>query len=102
MTIVTGTTIGMHITPGNGDSTPPQVTIAYKRAELAVIPTAGTGATIASGTNTSDAYSSFAGFDFQSGFTSRTKLKQFISTGVASQNLIDNSNFVNALKEISP
>jgi len=39
--IATGTTLGLKATPGDGQSRPPQVTLGYKRAEAALIPTSG-------------------------------------------------------------
>jgi hypothetical protein len=52
---------------------------------MAGIPTVGIGAMLGNETNSTNAFSSFAGIDYQSGFTTHTKLKQFISTGVASK-----------------
>jgi hypothetical protein len=96
MTIITGTSVGLHLTPGNGQETPPQVSLAYKRTELALIPVSRAGAhkTGTSVTNAVDAYSSLAGFDFRSSFFGGTiQLQQFISTGFASRELLDNSAF---------
>lgn len=86
--VVTGTSVGLHCTPGDGSTTPPQVSLAYKRTELAIIPTTAAGAT----TDT-DAYSSLAGFDFKSHFFGETALHQFISTGFASRKLLENPAF---------
>lgn len=86
--VVTGTSVGLHCTPGDGSTTPPQVSLAYKRTELAIIPTAGKEAT-----KTTDAYSSLAGFDFKSHFFGETSLHQFISTGFASRGLLENPAF---------
>lgn len=84
MTIVTGTTIGLHATPGDGQSQTPQVTLAYKRAELALIPTGGNSAT---NDPASDAYSALALIDFRTKWFRGTSIDQFIATGHASREI---------------
>ena len=57
--ISTGTTIGLKATPGDGYTRPPQVTLAYKRAETAFVPTKGDIATASD-----DAFSTLAALHF--------------------------------------
>lgn len=87
MYVVTGTTIGLHATPGDGQTRPPQVTLAYKRAETAIIPTGKATAK----RDLSDAYSAFAAFSFFSKWWGDTRLDSFIATGVAAQNIVKES-----------
>lgn len=91
LNIVTGTTIGLKASPGDGQTSLPQVTLAYKRMETALLPTKGAAGTYdpndASGTSTSDAYSALGTFFMSSKFFGDTTLESFISTGHAAQNL---------------
>ena len=99
MTIVTGTTIGLHATPGDGQSQAPQVTLAYKRAELALVPTAGTSA---SNEPPSDAYSSLAIIDFRTKWFRGTAIDQFIATGHASRDIQEQGDeFTTALAKFA-
>lgn len=84
MNVATGTTIGLHATPGDGQSQSPQVTLAYKRAEIALVPTAGASARKKPDT---DAYSSLAVIDFQTKWWRGTSIDQFIATGHAARDI---------------
>jgi len=77
VTVVTGTTIGLKVTPGDGQTRPPQVTFGYKRAELAIIPTKGGTAT----KDASDAFSTLAAFFFSTEWVGQTEIASFIATG---------------------
>lgn len=96
--IVTGTTIGLKATPGDGESRPPQVTLGYKRAELALVPTRGEAATGGSKQcadetaakdpkKCTDAFSTMAAFDFRTRWFGATQLSSFISTGFAAREI---------------
>ena len=78
--ISTGTTLGLKATPGDGSSRPPQVTLGYKRAELALIPTAGKKSS-----GEEDAYSTLAAFRFETTWFDRTDLHSFIGSGMAAR-----------------
>ena len=80
--IATGTTLGLKATPGDGQSRPPQVTLGYKRAEVALVPTDGKKAT-----QGSDAYSVLAVFDFRSEWFGKTELASFIGSGNAARDI---------------
>jgi hypothetical protein len=80
--IVTGTTLGLKATPGDGETRPPQVTLGYKRAETAIVPTKGEF-----GTANSDAYSVLAAFDFRSAWFGKTELASFIASGNAARKI---------------
>lgn len=84
MTVTTGTTIGLSATPGDGRSQSPQVTLAYKRAEMAIVPTGGRAA---SKTPDVDCYSALAIVDFRTKWFSGTALDQFIATGHAARDI---------------
>ena len=86
MTVSTGTTIGLNATPGDGKSQSPQVTLAYKRAELALVPTGEKAAKKEDGNN-SDAYSALAIIDFRTKWFTGTSIDQFIATGHASRDI---------------
>jgi hypothetical protein len=89
LNLVTGTTVGLKASPGNGTALP-QVTLAYKRSESAVIPTRGASAVAsAPGSNNqaSDAYSALTAYFLQTSWFGKTTLESFISTGPAAQNL---------------
>jgi hypothetical protein len=86
--ISTGTTIGLKATPGDGQTRLPQVTFGYKRAELALVPTAGTHAT-----DTEDAFSTLAAFYFSTQWFGETELSSFIGTGYAAQNIQQQAGF---------
>lgn len=95
MTVATGTIIGLHATPGDGQSQLPQVTFAYKRAELALVPTAGKSA---SSNPNSDAFSALAIIDFRTKWFRGTSIDQFIATGHASRDIQEpGSEFTRAL-----
>jgi hypothetical protein len=88
MLVTTGTTIGLVANPGDGQSQPPQITFAYKRAEMAYVPTSGSVAS----NNTvfkSDAFSSLALVNFKTKFFGATSIDQFIATGHASRDIQD-------------
>lgn len=78
--ISTGTTVGMKATPGDGYTRPPQVTLGYKRAESALISTAGEKAT-----DTSDTFSTLAAFHLKSFWFGDTELHSFVGTGIAAR-----------------
>jgi hypothetical protein len=80
--IATGTTLGLKATPGDGQTRPPQVTLGYKRAEVAIVPTDGDDAS-----GTEDAYSAMAAFDFRSEWFGKTELSSFIATGNAARDV---------------
>ncbi len=91
--IATGTTLGLKATPGDGSSRPPQVTLGYKRAETALIPTSGSKATCVPQDDepcgrdpeSIDAFSTLAAFDFYTKWFGKTELSSFLATGFASQ-----------------
>jgi len=80
--IATGTTLGLKATPGDGQSRPPQVTLGYKRAEVALVPTDGEEAR-----KDEDAYSVLAVFDFRSMWFGKTELASFIASGNAAREI---------------
>jgi len=86
--LTTGTTLGLKATPGDGQTRPPQVTLGYKRAELALVPTSGKGAT----TN-SDAASTLAAFYFSTEWFGKTELSSFIGTGHAARDIQQEPKF---------
>ena len=95
MTVVTGTIIGLHASPGDGSSRPPEITFAYKRSELALIPTAGAvavdhGTTTTANTDTS---SSFSLLDTDIHWFGTSLIQQIFATGHASRALLTNTNF---------
>jgi len=103
MNIVTSTTVGLHATPGDGSTQPPQVSLAYKRAEVAVIPTGeggaldGPAATAAASDDSassdpcsqsgSDLFSAVTAFGFQTRWFGKTALDSVIATGHAARRL---------------
>jgi hypothetical protein len=98
--ISTGTTLGLKATPGNVEGgRPPQVTLGYKRAELSLVPTRGTGATRLPDGRQEDAFSTLAAFDFQTRWFGKTELSSFISTGFAAQEIQKNGTFADAFVE---
>jgi len=90
--VTTGTTLGLAATPGDGQSRPPQVTLGYKRAELALVPTGGDQAT-----STADASSALAAFYFSTRWFGATELSSFIGTGHAARDIQDSSTFQSEL-----
>lgn len=80
--ISTGTTIGLKATPGDGNTRPPQVTLAYKRAELALVPTRGNQAT-----SNSDAFSTLAAIHFSTRWFGSTEISSFLGTGMAARDI---------------
>jgi len=86
--IVTGTTLGLKATPGDGNSRPPQVTLGYKRAEAAIVPTNG-AVSMKDGT---DAFSTMAAFDFRTRWFGETELASFVGTGFAVREIQDDAN----------
>ena len=91
--LVTGTTIGLKATPGDGNTRPPQIMLGYKRAELALVPTDGSGAS-----KTTDAQSTLAAFYFNTLFFGNTELDSFIATGYAAQKLAASREYVSGVK----
>ena len=92
MTVVTGTTIGLKATPGDGQTRPPQVTFGYKRAEFAIVPTAGKVAQ----KDTSDAFSALTTLSFTTHWFGETKLASFIATGYAARDIQEKGSAFNA------
>ena len=92
--ITTGTTLGLSASPGDGQSRPPKITLAYKRAETAIIPTGGKRAVLneKKPSKDSDAFSTLAVFFFSTQWFGKTELESFISTGHASRLLISDEN----------
>jgi hypothetical protein len=83
--ITTGTTLGLKANPGDAEAgRPPQVTLGYKRAEAAIIPTKGNHATA----DGDEAYSTYASFGFQTRWFGTTELTSFISSGFAARALV--------------
>ncbi len=80
--ISTGTTIGLKATPGDGNTRPPQVTFAYKRSELALVPTSGNKAT-----SNSDAFSTLAAIHFSTEWFGSTEIRSFLGTGMAARDI---------------
>lgn len=91
--ISTGTTLGMKATPGDGNTRPPQITFGYKRAESALLSTAGNKAT-----DSSDAFSTLAAFHFKTYWFGGTELHSFIGTGIAA-NEVQGSDFQQAFAD---
>lgn len=88
MTVATGTTIGLHATPGDGQSQTPQITLAYKRSEVAIIPTGERAArNMEENEADTDAYSALAVIDFQTRWWGDTSVDQFIATGHAARDI---------------
>jgi hypothetical protein len=104
MTVATGTTIGLNATPGDGQAQSPQVTFAYKRSEIAKVPTGQQPArkpparaqNDSSDQNT-DAYSAIAIVDFQTKWFGKTSIDQFIATGHAARDIQEGTEFTAAL-----
>lgn len=97
MTLSTGTVIGLTATPGDGQSQLPQVTFAYKRAEMALVPTGGKAA---SNKPPTDAYSALAVIDFHTRWFHETSIDQFIATGHAARDIqTEGSEFTQALAQ---
>ena len=88
--IATGTTIGLSASPGDGSTRPPKVTLAYKRAETALIPTGSKRAVSdpQDPSKNSDAFSTMAVFYFSTKWFGETRIESFISTGHASRLLL--------------
>jgi len=91
--IATGTTIGMKVAPGDGKARPPQVTFAYKRAEVAVVPSPSSGERgaerDAGGNLVRGAYSTLAAFSFYTTWFGETRLDSVIATGHAARRIQD-------------
>jgi hypothetical protein len=87
--IVTGTTVGLKVSPGDGNTRPPQITFAYKRAEVALIPTEGKKATKGSSGDASDgdAYSTLAAVYYETAWFGKTQIASFIATGHAARDI---------------
>jgi len=90
--VATGTTIGLVANSGDGSSRPPHVTLAYKRAEMAFVPTGQKAATKGAKGGNTDAYSALAVFDFQTKWFGKTTIQQFIGTGHAARDVIGVGN----------
>jgi hypothetical protein len=86
--ISTGTTIGLKATPGDGTTRPPQVTLAYKRAETAFVPTNASVATASE-----DAFSTLAALHFSTKWFGETKLRSVVGTGIAARDLTGSAAF---------
>ena len=95
MTVVTGTVIGLHASPGDGSTKPPAVTFAYKRSEVALIPTAAKPAVSGdtTSTNRTDTYSAFSVFDADIHWFGGSLIQQFIATGHAARIAVTNNQF---------
>ncbi|MCP4369299.1 MAG: hypothetical protein GY797_14460 [Deltaproteobacteria bacterium] len=97
LSIITGTDVGLSANSGDGTSRPPQVTLGYKRGEMAIISTARDVAknngTPGSGTVNTDAFSSLATFHLKTRWFDETKIKQFIATGHASTEIQEGDEF---------
>ncbi len=79
--VITATTVGLKLSGSPNSELPVSVAFAYKRAELAVVPTANLGAEAGK----SDAYSVFSAIDFRNSWFNRLALSQVIATGIAAQ-----------------
>ncbi len=80
--ITTGTTIGLKATPGDGATRPPQVTLAYKRTEFALVPTGNQKAT-----PSTDAFSTLAAINFFSEWFGQTQIRSLLGTGIAARDI---------------
>jgi hypothetical protein len=100
MTVVTSTSLGLHATPGDGNTQPPQVSLAYKRSEVAVIPTGAGGGHRAPEPKSgeegeeaknkpvdSDLFSALTAFGFQTTWFGKTALNSVIATGHAARDI---------------
>ena len=87
MHIATGTTVGLVANPGDGNTRPPRVTLAYRRGETAYVPTDKKNAHKEDGKN-SDCYSALAFVDFRTRWFGETSIAQFIGTGHAARDLV--------------
>lgn len=101
--IATGTTIGLKASPGDAATRPPQITLGYKRAEAAFVPTEGKKVTASStedatkasgvqagqssGGAATDAYSTLAAFYFETAWFGDTQIASFIATGFAARDI---------------
>jgi len=97
MTVATGTTIGLHATPGDGQSQTPQVTLAYKRSEIALVPTGEKAARKDGIVGNTDAYSTLAIIDFRTKWFRGASIDQFIATGHAARDIQDGTAFTETL-----
>jgi hypothetical protein len=90
MLVVTGTSIGLHVTPGDGETSPPQATLGYKRSEVAIVPTGSKDAlNDADASKRTDAFSALAAFRFYSRWVERTTVESVIATGHAARCILD-------------
>lgn len=90
MNIVTSTNLGLHATPGDGSTQPPQVSIAYKRSEVAVIPAGGGGGIDAPDGDAQgdrDLFSAITAYGFQTQWFGKTALDSVIATGHAARTI---------------
>lgn len=85
--IITTTNLGLHANSGDGTTRPPQVSLAYKRAELALVPTDRELA-VKADNEKRDCYSSLAAFHFDNRWFGEANLYQFIATGHASRDIL--------------
>ncbi len=87
--VATGTTIGLKATPGDGQASPPQVTLAYKRSEVAVVPTPENPeervATRRNDTSSDEAFSILSVFGLRTIWFGKTSVRSFIATGHAAR-----------------
>jgi hypothetical protein len=97
--VVTGTTVGLKATPGDGQTRPPQLVVGYKRAETAVIPVEGGGADQATGR---DAASTVASFYLKHEWTATTEIRSFIGTGFAARKIVGSEGFAKEFLEKAP
>jgi hypothetical protein len=85
--IATGTTVGLKASPGDAATRLPRITLAYKRAEAAFVPTEGKTATASSTGEATDAYSTLAAFYFETAWFGNTEIASFIATGFAARDI---------------
>ncbi|UCF90496.1 MAG: hypothetical protein JSW39_19670 [Desulfobacterales bacterium] len=100
--VVTGTSVGLSANSGDGQTRPPQVSLAYKRSEGALIPTEERAAVKSESPNikNTDAFSSLAVFNLTTEWFGDTEINQFIATGHASRDIQDaGPEFVDAFNQ---
>ena len=98
--VVTGTTVGLKATPGDGQTRPPQLVVGYKRAEAAVIPVEGDGATHSGDTQKDkEAASTVASFYLESHWMGRTDIRAFIGTGFAARKVAESTDFAHVFQQ---
>ena len=110
--LLTGTTVGLDASPGDGQTRPPSIVFGYKRSEVAFVPTdgqlskkggqekqgaspnpagAGNQATAPDGKTvpegSTDAYSTLAILNLVLNWFSSARIEQFIATGHAARDI---------------